>query len=103
MQTNNVNAAANTAPATFPKPLFSYIGRMYHAVVAAGIPVGSLNRDRADTVVRDLSKTNWKKDNLDIHAMWNTGGDTWGQLIKDVKSYAKDVSKHQRSEKSSKG
>jgi hypothetical protein len=75
---------------------------MYQAVVAAGIPVGSLNRDRADTVVRDLAKTNWKKDNMDIYAIWNAGGDSWGQLIKDVKEYSKEVSRHKRSSSKSK-
>lgn len=101
MQSNSVNQSVNQQ-GSLPKPAFPYVGRMYQAVVASGISVGSLNRDRADTVVRNLSKTNWKNDNLDIYSIWNAGGDAWGQLIKDVKEYARDVSKHKRSKKTSK-
>jgi hypothetical protein len=86
-----------------PKPQFSEVGRMYQAVVAAGISAGSLNRDRADTVVRDLAKTTWLKDNMDIYRMWNAGGDVWGQLIKDVKSYSRDVAQHKRKKKPAEG
>lgn len=84
---------------TNPKPTFSEVGRFYDAVVAAGIAVGTLNRDRADSLVRILARTNWKDANLDIYRIWNTGGDPWGQLIKDVRSYAQEVSRHKRLKK----
>ena len=76
--------------------MFPQIGRLYEAVVAANISPGSLNRDQADTVVRILARTTWKNDNMDIYTMWNAGGDHWGQLIKDVKDYSRQVAAHQR-------
>jgi len=82
-----------------PKARFSEVGRMYRAVVASGISPGSLNMDRADTVVRNLAKTTWLKDNQDIFRIWNAGGDVWNQLVKDVKSYSRDVVQHRRKKK----
>ena len=95
MQSNDKSLEIETRP--LPKPQFSYVGRMYQAVIATGVSVGSLNQDRADTVVRTLSKTNWKNENLDLYSMWNTGGDNWRQLIKDVKEYSRTVSKNKKS------
>ena len=86
-----------------PKALFPSVGRFYQAVVAHGFSPMSLNRDQADTVVRILARTNWKNDNMDIYGLWNTGGDPWGQLIKDVKSYAKVVAKSKKVSSKKKG
>lgn len=79
-----------------PRAQFSNVGRMYEAVIEAGMSVGSLNMDRADTVVRDAAKTRWINDNQDIYRIWAAGGEPWSQLIKDVKSYSKDVSLSRR-------
>ncbi len=82
-----------------PKPQFSAVGRLYLAAVSVGETPSNLNLDRADSIVRTLSRTNWKKDNLDIYSTWAAGGDPWSQLIKDVKAYSKIVSAHQRKKK----
>jgi hypothetical protein len=81
----------NKTQAPIPRAQFSDVGRMYDAVIAAGMTAGNLNMDRADTVVRDAAKTLWIKDNEDIHRIWSAGGERWSQLIKDVKSYARDI------------
>lgn len=83
----------NTMEKTLPKAPFPEIGRFYEALVTAGVQVGSLNKDRADSLIRILSRTTWKDANQDIYSIWNANGENWNQLIKDVKSYSKAVSK----------
>ena len=81
---------------TLVKPVFASIGRFYQAVVAAGIPTGALNRENADTVVRNLLHTSWSDNNADIIRTWNLGGDGWGDLIKDVRAYGQRVNTFRR-------
>jgi hypothetical protein len=82
-----------------PKPTFPYIGRLYQAVVSEGLSAGSLNRENTDTVLRKLCKTTWLEENRDIYKIWMLGGDTWGDLIKDVKKYSAVVNQYKRDAK----
>jgi len=89
----------NDALKDLPKPVFKEIGALYEAAVRAGVSPGQLNRERADHLMRDLCKTQWKDQHPAIHRLWNAGGDTWHQLIKDVKSYTGQVNQHRRAVK----
>lgn len=89
----------SNADQSLPKPLFPSIGRMYSAVLSMDMVPSALNMNQADTVVRTLARTNWKNDNEDIYKMWNGQGESWVQLVKDVRAYSKEVSKHRRSSK----
>jgi hypothetical protein len=75
----------------FPKALFANIARTYHGAISIGINPGALNRDRADTLIRDLAKTAWLKENQDVYRMWSLGGDPWFDFIKSVGAYTKEV------------
>lgn len=85
-----------------PKPQFKEIGTLYEAAVRAGVAPGQLNRERADHLMRDLARTQWKEQHLKIYQLWSRGGDTWNQLIKDVKSYSGLVNQHRRAAKKTK-
>jgi hypothetical protein len=82
-----------------PKPQFSFVGRLYAAVISEGLKPGNLNRENTDTVIRKLSKTPWLDANLDLHNLWILGGDNWGDAIKAVRSYSSDVNNHRRQQK----
>lgn len=85
-----------------PKPQFKEIGALYEAAVRADVAPGQLNRERADHLMRDLARTTWKDQHPAIYRQWSAGGDTWNQLIKDVKSYSGQVNQHRRAVKKSK-
>jgi hypothetical protein len=78
------------------KPQFKEVGVLYEAVVAANLPMARLNRDTADTLMRELSRTPWKGLNERVYHLWNAGGDEWHQLIKDVKSYSNELNQRRR-------
>lgn len=79
-----------------PKPQYAYVGRLYAAVVASGANPGSANRESVDTLIRILARSNWAGDNADILNIWNRGGDVYGDMIKDLRSYASTVTKARR-------
>jgi len=80
----------------FPKAQFKYISNTYAGAVALGMDPGNLNRDRADTLLRELSKTEWLLDNKTAHQLWILGGDPWFQFIKDLGAYTKQVRTYER-------
>lgn len=84
---------------TLPKPVFPYIGRMYAAVVEAGINPLTLNRENADTLIRVLQRTNWALENADIINMRHRGGDSYGDMIKEVRAYHVLVNQVSRAER----
>ena len=82
-----------------PKAQFKNVGALYQAVIDAGMSVGKLNRETADTLMRELvrgTKRAWGEQNPSVVKLWNSGGDDWHQLIKDVKAYASVVNQHRR-------
>ena len=79
-----------------PKPPFPSVGRLYQAAVANGVNPANINMDRADSLIRILARSVWKNDNMDIYSTWNTGGDPWSRMVKDVREYSKTVARHRR-------
>lgn len=79
-----------------PKPQYAYVGRLYAAVVASGANPASANRESVDSLIRILARSTWAGDNADILNLWNRGGDAYGDMIKDLRSYASTVTKHRK-------
>ena len=85
-----------------PKAQFKNVGALYQAVVDSGMSVGKLNRETADTLMRELvrgAKKAWGEDHPKIVKLWLSGGDDWHQLIKDGKSYSSVLNQHRRAVK----
>ena len=80
----------------FPKAQFKYIANTYAGAVAMGMDPGNLNRDRADTLLRELGKTEWLLENKTAYRLWTLGGDPWFQFIKDLGAYTKEVRNYER-------
>lgn len=81
-----------------PKAQFTYIRRFYEAAISQGMSPGGLNQERADTLMRIMSKSSWLEDNTDLHRLWMLGGDGWTDTIKAVRSYSSDVNKAKRAQ-----
>jgi len=83
-----------------PKPMFSYIGRLYDAILSQDFNPSNVNMENVEGVIKKLSRTAWLNDNQDVYKIWVLGGDGFSDAVKAVRSYSAVVNKHTRQQKS---